>query len=128
MIDKALLVINKVDNKSAKISSKLKKLNPILLSIKKQKNINKLISSIKHKIKNQFKGSENILITRERHRKNLEECLVNLKKFNSKKEAGDFDKAAEDLRLATRSLGKITGKVDVEDILDSIFNDFCIGK
>ena len=126
--DKALLVVNKVDSKSDRISSKLKKLNPILLSIKKQKNINKLINSIKQKIKNQFKGSENILITRERHRKNLEECLINLKKFNTKRKVGDFDKAAEDLRLATRSLGKITGKVDVEDILDSIFNDFCIGK
>jgi len=126
--DKALLVVNKVDSKSDRISSKLKKLNPILLSIKKQKNINKLINLIKQKIKNQFKGSENILITRERHRKNLEECLINLKKFNTKKKVGDFDKAAEDLRLATRSLGKITGKVDVEDILDSIFNDFCIGK
>ena len=110
------------------ISCFFKKLNPILLSIKKQKNINKLINSIKQKIKNQFKGSENILITRERHRKNLEDCLINLKKFNTKKKVGDFDKAAEDLRLATRSLGKITGKVDVEDILDSIFNDFCIGK
>ena len=126
--DKTLLVVNKVDSKSNRISSKLKKLNPILLSIKKQKNINKLINLIKQKIKNQFKGSENILITRERHRKNLEECLVYLKKFNTKKKVGDFDKAAEDLRLATRSLGKITGKVDVEDILDSIFNDFCIGK
>ena len=102
--------------------------NLVFIVSKKQKNINKLINSIKQKIKNQFKGSENILITRERHRKNLEECLVNLKKFNTKKKVGDFDKAAEDLRLATRSLGKITGKVDVEDILDSIFNDFCIGK
>ena len=126
--DKALLVVNKVDSKSDRISSKLKKLNPVLLSIKKQKNINKLVNLIKQKIKNQFKGSENILITRERHRKNLEDCLINLKKFNTKKKVGDFDKAAEDLRLATRSLGKITGKVDVEDILDSIFNDFCIGK
>ena len=40
----------------------------------------------------------------------------------------DFDKAAEDLRLATRHLGMIVGKVDVEEILGSIFNDFCIGK
>ena len=39
-----------------------------------------------------------------------------------------FDKAAEDLRLATRHLGMIVGKVDVEEILGSIFNDFCIGK
>ena len=40
----------------------------------------------------------------------------------------DLDKGAEDLRLATRHLGMIVGKVDVEEILDSIFNDFCIGK
>ena len=47
---------------------------------------------------------------------------------NQKKEIEDFDKAAEDLRLATRHLGMIVGKVDVEEILGSIFNDFCIGK
>ncbi len=40
----------------------------------------------------------------------------------------EFDKAAEDLRLATRHLGIIVGKIDVEEILGSIFNDFCIGK
>ena len=48
--------------------------------------------------------------------------------MNKKKEDEDFDKAAEDLRLATRHLGMIVGKVDVEEILGSIFNDFCIGK
>ena len=46
----------------------------------------------------------------------------------NQKEIADFDKAAEDLRLATRQLGMIVGKVDVEEILGSIFNDFCIGK
>ena len=51
-----------------------------------------------------------------------------LKNFNKKKEVEDFDKAAEDLRLATRYLGMIVGKVDVEEILGTIFNDFCIGK
>ena len=45
-----------------------------------------------------------------------------------KSNKNDFDKAAEDLRLATRQLGMIVGKVDVEEILGSIFNDFCIGK
>ena len=45
-----------------------------------------------------------------------------------KKSTLDFDKAAEDLRLATRHLGMIVGKVDVEELLDSIFGDFCIGK
>jgi tRNA modification GTPase len=51
-----------------------------------------------------------------------------LKNFEEKNQAEDFDKAAEDLRLATRHLGMIVGKVDVEEVLGSIFNDFCIGK
>ena len=91
-------------------------------------NINKLISKIKNKLKNQFINSENILITRERHRQNLINCAYHLQEFQEKKFTKDFDKAAEDLRLATRHLGMIVGKVDVEELLDSIFNDFCIGK
>ena len=126
--EKTLLVVNKIDKESDILSSDLKKLNPILVSIKNQKNIDVLINLIKDKIKSRFLGSENVLITRARHRENLEDCLRNLKKFKNKNDINDFDKAAEDLRLATRSLGKITGKVDVEEILDSIFNDFCIGK
>ena len=68
------------------------------------------------------------MITRERHRQHLEQCVRNLEKFESKNNLEDFDKAAEDLRLASRHLGIIVGKVDVEEILGSIFNDFCIGK
>ena len=48
--------------------------------------------------------------------------------FNVADQNDDLDKGAEDLRLATRHLGMIVGKVDVEEILGSIFNDFCIGK
>ena len=126
--DRTLLVINKVDKKSDTISLDLKKLNPILISIKNQKNIDVLINLIKNKITSRFLGSENVLITRARHRENLEDCLRNLKKFKNKNDINDFDKAAEDLRLATRHLGMIVGKVDVEEILGSIFSEFCIGK
>ena len=87
-----------------------------------------LILKIKNNLKNKFITSDDILITRERHRQHLKQCLEHLKNFNKKNEAEDFDKAAEDLRLATRHLGMIVGKVDVEEILGSIFNDFCIGK
>ncbi len=83
---------------------------------------------MKEKLKNKFISSDDILITRERHRQHLHQCLDHLNNFNQKKEIEDFDKAAEDLRLATRHLGMIVGKVDVEEILGSIFNDFCIGK
>jgi len=124
----AILVVNKSDLMKGKLNRKFKKYEHVLISIKKDLNLNKLISKIKSKLKNQFISSENILITRERHRQNLKNCVYHLKRFQEKKFAKDFDKAAEDLRLATRHLGMIVGKVDVEELLGSIFNDFCIGK
>ena len=97
-------------------------------SIKENFNIDELILKIKDNLKNKFITSDDIFITRERHRQHLQQCLDHLENFNKKNKADDFDKAAEDLRLATRHLGMIVGKVDVEEILGSIFNDFCIGK
>ena len=124
----AILVINKSDLLKEDINPEIKKLDHILISIKESLNIDKLILKIKNNLKNKFITSDDILITRERHRQHLEKCLEHLKNFNKKNEDEDFDKAAEDLRLATRHLGMIVGKVDVEEILGSIFNDFCIGK
>ncbi len=124
----AILVVNKSDLVKGKLNSKLKKYEPVLISIKKNSNLNKLIKKIKSKLKNKFTTTEDILITRERHRQNLINCAQHLEKFQKKKSVQDFDKAAEDLRLATRHLGMIVGKVDVEELLGSIFNDFCIGK
>jgi len=126
--EKGIIVLNKSDLGIEKLDEKIKKYNPISISIKEEKNLDKLIYLIKQKLKNKFTTSEDILITRERHRENLEQCLLNLKNFEEKNEQKDFDKAAEDLRLATRHLGVIVGKVDVEEILGSIFSDFCIGK
>jgi tRNA modification GTPase len=124
----AILVINKSDLLEGDIDPEIKKLNHVLISIKENLNVDELISKIKNNLKNKFITSDDILITRERHRQHLEQCLEHLKNFNKKNEVEDFDKAAEDLRLATRHLGMIVGKVDVEEILGSIFNDFCIGK
>jgi len=124
----AILVINKSDLLKGDIDPEIKKLDHVLISIKENLNIDELISKIKNNLKIKFITSDDILITRERHRQHLEQCLEHLKNFNKKNEDEDFDKAAEDLRLATRHLGMIVGKVDVEEILGSIFNDFCIGK
>ena len=126
--EKAIIVINKIDLGFENINEQIKKYNPIYLSIKKEKNLDNLISAIREKLKNKFLNSEQTLITRERHRQCLEACVKHLKNFEEKNSKEDFDKAAEDLRLATRELGVIVGKVDVEEILGSIFNDFCIGK
>jgi len=126
--EKGIIVVNKSDLGIEKIDQKIKKYNPIYLSIKEEKNLDVLIKAIKAKLKNKFIRSDNILITRKRHRQNLEQCLFHLNNFEEKNSLEDFDKAAEDLRLATRQLGTIVGKVDVEEILGSIFSDFCIGK
>ena len=126
--ENAILVINKSDLLDEEIDPEIKKLNHVLISIKENLNIDELILKIKNNLKNKFITSDDILITRERHRQHLKQCLEHLKNFNKKNEVEDFDKAAEDLRLATRHLGMIVGKVDVEEILGSIFNDFCIGK
>ncbi|MEA2983903.1 MAG: tRNA modification GTPase [Alphaproteobacteria bacterium] len=74
-----------------------------------------------------FFGLESGLITRERHRSLLTATKTALARALS--ESSDRDELiAEELRLAARALGRLTGKVDVEDVLDVIFRDFCIGK
>ena len=124
----AILVLNKSDLLEKDIDPEINRINHVLISIKNNLNIDKLIQKIKNTLKNKFITSDDILITRERHRQHLEQCVSHLKRFNQKKEVEDFDIAAEDLRLAARHLGMIVGKVDVEEILGTIFNDFCIGK
>ena len=124
----AILVINKSDLLKEKLDAKILKLNHVLISLKDDSNIGELISKIKKTLKDKFIIEEDILITRERHRQHLLQCANHMKNFLEKNDKKDFDKAAEDLRLATRHLGMIVGKVNVEEILGSIFNDFCIGK
>ena len=126
--DNAILVVNKSDLLREKLHSQITKFKHVLISLKKNSNIEKLILEIKNNLKDKFIFDEDILITRERHRQHLMQCSDHLKSFLQKNDKKDFDKAAEDLRLATRHLGMIVGKVDVEEILGSIFNDFCIGK
>ncbi len=124
----AILVINKSDLLEEKLITDFSKFNHVIISLKDNLNVDILISKIKEQLKNKFIFQEDILITRERHRQHLIQSSDHLKNFLEKNDKKDFDKAAEDLRLATRHLGMIVGKVDVEEILGSIFNDFCIGK
>ena len=124
----AILVINKSDLLKDKLDDQVTKFDHVLISLKENSNIDQLISKIKNNLKNKFVSADDILITRERHRQHLDQCVDHLNNFLKKNDKKDFDKAAEDLRLATRHLGMIVGKVDVEEILGSIFNDFCIGK
>ena len=126
--DNNIIVVNKLDNIDDRINEEIRKLNPITISVKENKNIDLLINEIKKKLESKFISSNDIIITRSRHRDSIEKCIYHLKNFQDKNSEEEFDKAAEDLRLAVRHLGLIVGKVDVEEILGSIFNDFCIGK
>jgi tRNA modification GTPase len=74
-----------------------------------------------------FFGGESGLITRERHRFDLSSAQAALGRALAEG-PGREEIVAEELRLASRALGRLTGKVDVEDVLDVIFRDFCIGK
>ena len=126
--DKSIIVLNKSDIGTESIKKFLSEFNPIVMSLKNNVNIDILISAIKTSLSKQLIKSENVLITRSRHREHLKECLKNIKIFLDKKDNVEFEKAAEDLRLAIRHLGTIVGRVDVEEILGSIFDNFCIGK
>jgi tRNA modification GTPase len=77
-----------------------------------------------------FGGGEASLVTRARHRRALEETVVAIDCALDEVAAKDprEELIAEELRHAATSLGRLTGRVDVEDVLDAIFRDFCIGK
>ena len=123
----SIVVLNKSDIND-KQNHNFVETETILLSVKNNLNIDKLINKIKEKLKKKFLQSNNILVTRERHRNKLNECLIEINNFLKKDKDKGIEIAAEELRLATRHLGSIVGKVDVEEILGSIFKDFCIGK
>jgi tRNA modification GTPase len=72
--------------------------------------------------------AESGLITRERHRKALESAKNALSRALAEDPVGREDIIAEELRTAAQTLGRLTGRIDVEDVLDVIFRDFCIGK
>jgi tRNA modification GTPase len=73
-------------------------------------------------------GAEPALVTRGRQRHALEAAVAALRRALAPALADREDLLAEELRIAARSLGRLTGRIDVEDILDVIFRDFCIGK
>ncbi|HYC18008.1 MAG TPA: tRNA uridine-5-carboxymethylaminomethyl(34) synthesis GTPase MnmE [Pseudolabrys sp.] len=73
-------------------------------------------------------GAESTLVTRERHRHFLNDALISIRRALTPEVSCREDLLAEELRIAARALGRLTGRVDVEDILDVIFRDFCIGK
>ncbi len=95
------------------------------VSVSTGNGMDRLISDLAKRVSNIMGVSDRPHLTRARHREALVQCLESLSRAEN---AMLPELVAEDLRLGLRSIGRITGRVDVEDLLDIIFRDFCIGK
>ena len=120
-----LYIANKCDKLTFEQCSEFEKQGCILVSAKYNKGLSALMEKISEYISGNFTSDSNLLITRQRYREALQECVENLRRFNFDKE---IELSAEDIRMAARALGKITGQIEIDEILDKIFGSFCIGK
>jgi len=84
-----------------------------------------LLATLQSAVAARFDGAGEPVMTRERHREAVTDCVTCLERAGT---AALPELAAEDLRLAARALGRVTGRVDVEELLDVVFREFCIGK
>lgn len=100
----------------------------VLISASTGEGLPELIAALEREAETAL-GQGDALLTRERHRKALErahECLAAGRELLASQ--GPLELSAEEVRLAARAVGEITGRVDVEDVLDRLFSSFCIGK
>jgi len=142
--DRSILVINKVDLLNLHVTSlpsqscpqqfappQCPELPVCFVSCHTGYGLDELIRTLEHQIAKLFEGTPHLdgtLLARARHRIHLSQCVRWLSRFLETHHVRQVELAAEDLRQAVKCLGRITGHVDVEDILDVIFKDFCIGK
>ena len=117
--EKIIPIMNKADQVQALSDGNL------WISAKTGQGLDALLKKIGKYVEDKLSMREEPSLTRLRHRKALEECVGFL---DSSLNASEIELMTEDLRMAMRSLGKITGQVQVEELLDVIFKDFCIGK
>ncbi|KAL3943300.1 MAG: hypothetical protein SGBAC_002628 [Bacillariaceae sp.] len=136
-ISSSILVKNKCDLKDNGDDSKGKDAsdfgNTYEVSCVTQEGIDHFLDALSQAVRSRTQddsGNEGAVITRARHRQHVEAAADALERFKMLSEQGPLalDMAAEELRLAASELGRITGAVDVEDVLDVLFSDFCIGK
>ncbi len=132
--ENTILVFNKID-KISNDEINFKKIisdagidnqnNFLIISVAKNINISKLFEALKEKIDLLIPNFNSPLITQERYRISLQNCLKSLENLNLNK---NIEICAENLRICANEIAKINGKIDIENILDLIFSKFCIGK
>jgi len=127
LIDKsALAVLNKCDLLAGDMAgARIGGFEALKISCKTGEGLDCLLERIKNYLETRYRPSASPILTRARHRHALENCLRALDRYDI---GAGPELAAEELRLAADALGRITGRVDIENLLDVIFNEFCIGK
>lgn len=116
----SIVLLNKIDSKA-----KFNVEQAIKISVKENIGMDEFLNQLTALIAEKFSPSSDPIITRERHRYYLTQCLDSLGYFTLD---NNLELACEDLRLAARALGHIVGTIEVETILDEVFANFCIGK
>jgi tRNA modification GTPase len=121
-----LILYNKVDLVSAD-SIHERNESDLWVSVKSGEGLAKLRAELELIVEERYRGAENAVLVRQRHRDRVQTAIQYLRQFlqDSGKSA---ELKTEDLRQAARELASITGRVDVEDLLGKIFSEFCIGK
>ncbi len=123
--ENAVAVVNKIDLRRPETPFEVAGHRAMEISAVTGEGLDRLLAALRDRINERFSAGEAPVLTRARHRAALEECVAALRGAEN---ATLPELMAEDLRLAARALGRITGRVGVEDILDVVFADFCIGK
>jgi tRNA modification GTPase len=124
---KTITVINKIDVAQPDLSRWPQE--TLLISVKAGQGLRALRTALVRFAEESFGGSETPLITRVRHRQQIERARSALNQFLLSAEASEHPEiAAEHLRAAADALGRLTGRLDVEDVLGQIFSEFCVGK
>jgi tRNA modification GTPase len=124
--ERSLIAVNKTDRQTIADKTGPDGVPIIAISAKTGAGIDDLITALGERAEALLGAGDPPVITRARHRRALEDGLGHLDRYL---EGGqDIELAAEELRMAARALGRVTGRVDVEDILDLVFGSFCIGK
>ena len=122
-----LVVVNKADLLNGRYAATglPDGIDPILVSAETGAGLEELLSRLTGYVRDRLESSEAPVPTRQRHREALVQANAALANVAN---AAYPELAAEDVRVALRALGRITGRVDIDEILDTVFRDFCIGK
>jgi tRNA modification GTPase len=132
--EKTLIVVNKVDLAGVEkrvdefvemVNAKGSKRPILQVSVKSDEGMKEFMKTLQTEAEKVVSGVASPLITRERHRVALQEAYDALGEFSLDK---GIELAGEDLRIVASAIGRITGKIGVDEVLDSVFSKFCLGK